>query len=77
MMRRKVEITRQDMVYCLKANKDLETLEQELKIGRWVTNSDFPDRLICSCCNTKFDMWVWEQKNMHYCPNCGIKIIEL
>lgn len=55
----------------------LPSVTPQPKIGHWVTNSDFPDRLICSGCNTKFDMWVWEQKNMHYCPNCGIKMQEV
>lgn len=39
--------------------------------GHWEMNSDHPDRLICSECNSQFDVWHWESKQMHFCPNCG------
>lgn len=42
-----------------------------VKRGRWTMNSDFPDRLICSECGAQFDVWHWEAKQMHFCPNCG------
>ena len=41
--------------------------------GHWITNSDYPDKLICSECNSKFDMW-WMDKGSNYCPNCGAKM---
>ena len=41
------------------------------KVGKWIMNSDYPDRLICDKCNAQFDVWHWESKQMHYCPNCG------
>jgi len=47
---------------------------EERKVGEWITNSDYPDTLICSCCNSKWDMWKWESKNMHFCPNCGAEM---
>ena len=40
--------------------------------GRWETNSDRPDSLICSICKCGFDMWKHDQHN--YCPNCGAKM---
>ena len=40
--------------------------------GRWETNSDRPDSLICSVCKCGFDMWKHEPHN--YCPNCGAKM---
>lgn len=40
--------------------------------GRWETNSDRPDTLICSICKCGFDMWKHDQHN--YCPNCGSKM---
>ena len=40
--------------------------------GRWETNSDRPDSLICSVCNCGFDMWKHDHHN--YCPNCGAKM---
>ena len=40
--------------------------------GRWATNSDRPDSLICSVCKCGFDMWKHEPHN--YCPNCGAKM---
>ena len=40
--------------------------------GRWKTNSDRPDSLICSVCKCGFDMWKHDPHN--YCPNCGAKM---
>ena len=40
--------------------------------GRWKTNSDRPDTLICSICKCGFDMWKHDPHN--YCPNCGAKM---
>lgn len=40
--------------------------------GRWETNSDRPDTLICSVCKCWFDMWKHDPHN--YCPNCGSKM---
>ena len=40
--------------------------------GRWGTNSDRPDSLICSVCNCGFDMWKHDPHN--YCPHCGAKM---
>lgn len=40
--------------------------------GRWETNSDRPDTLICSVCKCGFDMWKHDLHN--YCPNCGSKM---
>ena len=40
-----------------------------VRYGRWETNSDRPDSLICSVCNCGFDMWKHDPHN--YCPNCG------
>lgn len=42
--------------------------------GRWKTNSDRPDSLICSVCNCGFDMWKHDPHN--YCPNCGAQMDE-
>ena len=40
--------------------------------GRWETNSDRPDSLICPVCKCGFDMWKHDPHN--YCPNCGAKM---
>ena len=40
--------------------------------GRWETNSDRPDSLICSICKCGFDMWKHDPHN--YCPHCGAKM---
>ena len=40
--------------------------------GRWETNSDRPDTLICSICKCGFDMWKHDPHN--FCPNCGVKM---
>lgn len=42
--------------------------------GRWVHNSDFPDKFICYGCGAMFDMWKHEQRLFNYCPNCGAKM---
>lgn len=42
--------------------------------GRWETNSDRPDSLICSVCKCGFDMWKHDPHN--FCPNCGAKMDE-
>ena len=42
--------------------------------GKWIMNSDYPDRLICDKCNAQFDVWHWESKQMHFCPNCGAEM---
>lgn len=42
--------------------------------GRWETNSDRPDSLICSVCKCGFDMWKHDPHN--YCPNCGAQMDE-
>ena len=44
--------------------------------GKWTMHSDYPDRLICSECGTQFDVWHWEAKQMHFCPNCGADMME-
>ena len=40
--------------------------------GRWETNSDRPDSLICSVCKCGFDMWKHDPHN--FCPKCGAKM---
>lgn len=40
--------------------------------GRWETNSDRSDTLICSICKCGFDMWKHDPHN--FCPNCGAKM---
>ena len=55
---------------------DAPSVTPTRKKGKWIINSDFPDELICSCCNTNYDMWFWEQGSMKYCPNCGAKMAE-
>ena len=42
--------------------------------GKWETNSDRPDSLICSVCKCGFDMWKHDPHN--FCPNCGSKMDE-
>ena len=52
---------------------EMSTIEAEpVKHGRWETNSDRPDSLICSICKCGFDMWKHDPHN--YCPNCGAKM---
>lgn len=46
----------------------------ERKKGKWIMDSNFPDEIICSCCNINYDMWFWEQGTMSYCPNCGAEM---
>ena len=58
---------------CLTFLNNANTIEAEpVKKGRWETNSDRPDSLICSVCKCGFDMWKHDPHN--YCPNCGAKM---
>ena len=58
---------------CLTFINNANTIEAEpVKNGRWETNSDRPDSLICSICKCGFDMWKHDPHN--YCPNCGAKM---
>lgn len=49
----------------------LPSAEPERIRGSWMMDSYYPDRLICSECTGQFDVWHWESKQMHFCPNCG------
>ena len=42
--------------------------------GRWTMSSDRPDTIICTCCDSAFDVWKADIKRHHYCPNCGAKM---
>lgn len=42
--------------------------------GRWTTSSDRPDTIICSCCDSAFDVWKADIRRHHYCPNCGARM---
>lgn len=58
---------------CLTFLNNANTIEAEpVRHGRWETNSDRPDSLICSICKCGFDMWKHDPHN--YCPNCGAKM---
>ena len=58
---------------CLTFLNNANTIEADpVKQGRWETNSDRPDSLICSICKCGFDMWKHDTHN--YCPNCGAKM---
>ena len=58
---------------CLTFINNANTIEADpVRQGRWETNSDRPDSLICSVCKCGFDMWKHDPHN--YCPNCGAKM---
>lgn len=43
--------------------------------GKWKMNSDYPDTLICSNCDSKYDV-IWIDCGSNYCPHCGAKMEE-
>ena len=43
--------------------------------GKWKMNSDYPDALICSNCDSKYDV-IWMDCGSNYCPHCGAKMEE-
>ena len=63
-------LTRDEFVEFIKKQPTIEA--GPVKRGRWETNSDRPDSLICSICKCGFDMWKHDPHN--YCPNCGAKM---
>ncbi|MDU7339336.1 MAG: hypothetical protein E7L17_14630 [Clostridium sp.] len=38
--------------------------------ARWITNSDYPDTVICSACGYREDVW-WADNGTSHCPYCG------
>lgn len=62
--------TRDEFVEFIKKQPTIEA--EPVKHGRWETNSDRPDSLICSICKCGFDMWKHDPHN--YCPNCGCRM---
>ena len=46
---------------------------EPVKHGKWTTNSDYPDMVICSLCGWRESVW-WADKGTNYCPNCGAKM---
>lgn len=49
---------------------------QPVKRGRWIMHSDYPDKIICSHCNSACDAYFCERDSMKYCPNCGARMEE-
>lgn len=47
---------------------------QRVKRGRWIMHSDYPDKIICSRCNSDCDAYFCERDSMKYCPNCGARM---
>jgi hypothetical protein len=61
-----------DWIYMLIDNSP--TIDAEPVVyGEWKTNSNYPEKLICSICGYKEDMW-WTDIGTNYCPNCGAKM---
>ena len=54
---------------------DVIKVFEPVRHGRWETNSDSPDSLICSVCKFLFDMCKHDPHN--YCPNFGSKMDEV
>lgn len=52
----------------------IEALEQEPKIGHWEYGYAFPDGNYCKCSECKEIIKCIYP--MHYCPNCGARMIE-
>jgi hypothetical protein len=67
-------ITEKDVSESMDEIRNLPSVTPIRKVGKWITNSDFPDEIICSHCNTNYDMWFWEQGTMKYCPHCGAEM---
>lgn len=38
--------------------------------GTWITNSDYPDTVICSVCGCGENVW-WADNGTSHCPYCG------
>ena len=65
-----------EKAYCSELIRNIPSADVALVVhGRWETNSDRPDTLICSVCKCGFDMWKHDPHN--FCPNCGAKMDEV
>lgn len=56
--------------------ENAETCEHAIEVApvqnaRWIMSSDRPDTIICTFCDSAFDVWKADIKRYHYCPNCG------
>ena len=66
-------------VDCPLRDENAEPCEHAIEVapvrhGRWVRSSDRPDTIICTFCDSAFDVWKADIKRHHYCPNCGTKM---
>lgn len=52
----------------------IKALEQESKTGHWIESRC--DMYICSECNHVYTDLSGERYGMHYCPNCGCRMVE-
>ena len=63
----------------------IQTLEQEPKIGHWISHREHCENLgvipsglgaykWCSNCDCSIDVKEWHRTDYNYCPNCGAKM---
>ena len=63
----------------------IQTLEQEPKIGHWISHGEHCENLgvmpsglgaykWCSNCDCGIDVKEWHRTDYNYCPNCGAKM---
>ena len=59
----------------LKEYREMKLYHVPVVHGKWKMNSDYPDTLICSNCDSKYDV-IWIDRGSNYCPHCGAKMEE-
>lgn len=62
------------IMYAINAIKHGKVLEQEPKTGHWEYGYSFADGNYCKCSECKEIIKCIYP--MHYCPNCGAKMVE-
>ena len=70
----KIPIEERTFVKAWETAQDMPTIDAVPVVrGEWITNSDYPDTVICSLCGWRESVW-WADKGTNYCPNCGAKM---
>ena len=74
-----------DVIKCIKG---MSSVTPKQKMGHWIGHKEHCEKLgvmpsglgafkWCSNCDCGIDVKEWHRNNYNYCPNCGVKMINL